>query len=312
MCLIDFTTVQTLYDHQGACLDEFRFERLTAPWEVPLEGRLDRKTNLITLRIGSLESGVDGDWPVYLIAGSCETLRHLHLGHGTRLALAHGAVLDQGDFGSVTQELLSSVDIQITLVGIDPEFSMPLETLALCGLDAERIVQGATRHIIDFSSLRTLVLESCSDVTGAFGKLSQERQNPPIEKVTSRLTSLKSFSLRHETSNGLFQKKLELFLCSLLPLEHLYVLLEGGQRPQKLAVILKIHGKSLRSLVWDERKAPTTSEHEDQTVMASPTGHLGVISTTCSNLTALGITLDWKEISWCKETQVKVPSSSLM
>ncbi len=269
---------------------------------------LEGKGNLTTLHIGSLEADNDQQFQSYVVARSCLTLRHLHLGCQT-IASRGGLTFAQPDI--VTERLFDLIEQELTDKGNEQRFSMLLETLSLNGMSFNRIVQGVTRSVIDFSGLVTLVLESCCDITEAFTTLRQETQDSSSKQVTNSLTSLKNFTLRHERSDVPFQNAFEVFLCSLPPLEKLHILLEGGLKRLELESILNVHGKSLQSLIWDETRGPRISPDHDQILVRGGTGHLGVISRLCPSLISLGIALDWDKVAKCPVTRNKVPVMSI-
>lgn len=166
---------------------------------------------------------------------------------------------------------------------------LDLSTLRLCGLDLKLLFQGLKRPLINFAYLTRLKFESCPNVVAALDLLRTSQLSTPNP---NRL-KLQSFVLRCEIILPPFRAALEAFLCSLDGLWELQVLLEGSHTAQDLAPILRVHGKSLRILVWDERTGPRTSTRQSTTSVIG-TCHLKTISTFCRELTSLGIPLNWQ------------------
>ena len=179
------------------------------------------------------------------------------------------------------------------------------ETLHLCGFDFATILRFAHPHTIDLSNLHSLTLESCSGLCQAFASLVPD-QDLGAESLANMNFRPKHFFIRQEIPCLSFQTNLEHFLCNIPGLTQLCVLLDGFP-PQKLGEILKIQGKSLQSLVWDERQLARTETGMSHHHFTTPMGRLVKIAKYCRRLTALGIALDWQAINGSEKHHAKVP-----
>lgn len=220
------------------------------------------KEGLTDLRINGINLTDNEDWPVALIAGSRRTLRHLGIGNELQLAddyrvRSRGHAVDMQDLENAVKKLCKIRD------GTD-DVNFDLEDLALCTLDVNAFFGGSLGGGIDFKNLNSLAIESCHGLPHAFQLLLGPDAFPqkPIE-----LLRLKAFYLRHETSNVPFQEHLSWFLASLSGLECLQVLLEGSTEAVNLPRILRVHGQTLRILVWDKRSGPRISTDRSTSVI---------------------------------------------
>ena len=156
--------------------------------------------------------------------------------------------------------------------------------------------------VVDFSSLSTLVLESCVGLEAALPVLMEAET---AKRKGNGALQLHTLAIRHENATDECLQSLERFLLSLKPLTHLHILLEGRyEEPIELRKVLQIHGNHLHSFVYDERLAPRESAEDD--MIASPADsvkNLIDIANHCPSLKALGISLHWEEI---QENQKKV------
>lgn len=159
---------------------------------------------------------------------------------------------------------------------------MKLDWLEFCGLHLSPIldpkVSGNIGQAIDWSRLTTLSLQSCVGLGATFKLLLDAKNN---------VRSLRSLSLGHENGGVEFQCELETFLTGLPPLRDLHVLVFGSPSHQELEPLLKVHGPTLRTFVWDE-VAP-----DGHIVFPPNLGHLDTVSQYCPKLLALGLSWDW-------------------
>lgn len=153
-------------------------------------------------------------------------------------------------------------------------------------MDVRTVVAGALGLEIDFTSLTALRLESCSgldEVMADFVGKDPQRATP------FRLTSL---FVRHELGSEAFAQHLTAFLTSFAGLPHLSLLLEGHGRAVRKAPILEMHGKTLHTLVWDERERSRKDTKTD-TALVPNDNSLGIVPQYCPNLTALSLSITW-------------------
>ena len=167
---------------------------------------------------------------------------------------------------------------------------LKLESLKLIGWDLRPLVNGAYRPITDFNSLTSLTLESCLglfDVLPMFTKVSGG-------EAVIRLPNLQSLTIRNERDDHPdFTRSLDYFLRSLPPLRTLHLLLSGHYVMRSSKEFLKIHGATLRTLVWDERLGRRHDLDDDRLVDLRDAGKLGTIVKYCPNLVELGISIRW-------------------
>ena len=294
-CGLESDTLGILLEHHGNSLHDLTFERDALPWKsTPLV-----RDRLKTLGVHSLEVDIldkERDWPSLLVARNCNSLRNLQLGRLSEIIKRPGS--SHGGHRastSATRKFFISVKSKMETAGTEKQTSLlKLESLELCGLDFNLILTAKNPSIVDFANVRALVLESCFGIEEAFLglRMGTIRSNPLAS------LRLKSLIIRHENANPRFLSELERFLCSLPGLRTLHVLLDGSSHSANLEKILKVHGKSLRSLVWDDRELPR--EFVDANMTSENDliyGHLGVVSRHCHRLRALGLSLDWKIVT---------------
>ncbi len=131
-----------------------------------------------------------------------------------------------------------------------------------------------------------------------FTKLRPDKDSQTSSMPSSSSSSglqLRSFHLRHKYSNLQFRRQLLEFLASLPGLTTLSVLLENVNQPHRckgLKNVLSAHGKTLRTLVWDERKGPEIAYPEPEDRLPSPSD-LGDIAKYCVGLVELGVPCCW-------------------
>jgi hypothetical protein len=269
------------------------------------------KMHLTSLRASSIDSSHGSRWLGRLIAYNSQTLRELYLGRRSELAYPTNSAVNNASLDTTTKDLLITIEEEMKACGRDPEFTLQLISLGLYGLAFDRIVQGEDRCMINLSKIRSLSLGSCSGVSGGFSTITQVTPGLTNGKTSSKLSSLRFFKIRQEGCTPGFQLCLEQFLCSLPRLRQLHVLLEGCTTRQLLRPILKKQGKYLRSLIWDERRAPRASTTSGQALVSKTANRLGLISTCCPKLLALGTTLDWNSLLASTEYQNKVLNITL-
>ena len=283
-CTLETSTLALLFDYQGATLRGLSVTRYTEPQSVYrlLVGGLKH------LVITDLNLEQRCEWPSELIARNRDTLRHLHLGMMNRIA--HNYITDDNP---IRLELPTSFrEVAKVALSANERGTVPissLETLGLYGLSLENIIKGALGFDIDFSSMTTLRLESCWGLENAFALLMGKNgfQNTPQSVL--RLTS---FFIRDSDGTPMFARHLAAFLTSFTGLTHLGLLLEGQSKAMNKAPILKMHGKTLQTLIWHERRCPRVCTRTDPSLF-SKDNNLELISINCPNLIALGLAVNW-------------------
>lgn len=226
-----------------------------------------------------------------MIARNAEKLRHLSLGFTT--CIAHDFAHSQ----SPRHDMMSTsfaVDLRDTLSesDLEPLINLSLESLSLCGLDLGGVIWGETALYVNFNNITQLRLESCSGLSQAFSLF-----NVQIGFSKLALGALQDLFLRIEDPDPNLTTSLETFLTAVRGLTSLKVLIDKVAAVQDLEPILKVHGKTLRTLVWDERHGSRKRFDVCTSPMSPKLGHLSVVSRNCPSLKLLGIPLDWDTIS---------------
>lgn len=248
---------------------------------------------LQSLRITDLNIEQRCEWPSKLIAQNRNTLRHLHLGIVSTAARNYAVKHATRQLGLPTSFAEMAKE---TLIPDEREMMpmLSLETLGLYGVKFENIVGGALGLGIDFNSMTALRLESCSGLNEAFAVLMGSDR---CRNATLRVPKLTSFFVRHEYGDQAFAQHLAAFLTSFTGLEHLGLLLDRQRPAMRKAPILQLHGQTLQTLVWDERRKPRKDTRTDTSVGLKDNG-FRLISLKCPNLTALGLSILWSTSNW--------------
>ena len=205
---------------------------------------------------------------------------------------------------SETDQFIVALDMKVvTRRGLSAPVVMHLKSLSLCGLDLDSILTNSSYFSIDFNALQSLTLESCAGLEHALPKL----MGPDVvHHETLGALRLETFILRHECPYTFFAQALETFLLSLRPLKTLHILLENPSQACLPFESLKHHGKTLQSLIWDERRSPRSDVSADTSRIPDKFFHLKYIARYCTKLRALGITLDWEILASSDKIQQEV------
>lgn len=271
--------------HQSATLRGLGLSRYSEPQNVSsllIEG-------LQHLVITDLNIQRKCEWPSRLISQNRNTLRHLKIG------VMNTVVRDYAIHNFLSHHELPSSFAECAKeeLPVSERETMPtlsLETLSLYGLNLENVVGGALGLDIDFNSMTGLRFESCSGLTQAFALLMG---NGGAQKT--KLGSLKSFILRHEDGSQAFAQHLIAFLICLPGLSHLSILLDRCSKAIRTEQILGVHGKTLQTLIWEQRTGPRADTKSNTSVFRN--SNLKYISLNCPNLKALGLAIDWPSIN---------------
>ena len=285
-CALENSTLALLIKHHGARLRSLIVTRFSEPQNVPnllVEG-------LHHLAITDLNIEQRCEWSSKLIAQNRNTLRHLHLGVISRIARGYADILIPGvsqhelpaTFAEMAKEALPASEREMVPI-------LSLETLGLYGLNFENAVRGALGLEIEFQCMTSLRLESCSGLSEAFAVLLG---NDASQNGTLSGLKLTSFFVRYEARSQAFAQHLADFLTSFTGLKHLGLLLEGRGQAMSKAPILEMHGKTLQTLVWDERRGPRMDTRTDTTLLLKE-NNFKLVSLKCPNLTTLGLPIRW-------------------
>ena len=225
------------------------------------------------------------------MAGNSRTLRNLELGYED-LVVHDFMSMHFYDLEKQTNKTLRFCE-KLAERAEPADVSVPvlkLKSLRIIGLDLRPLVNGSFRPITDFNSLTSLTLESCCGLTYAFPLLARRSGNEAV----NRLPNLQSLTIRREIDNNPdFIRDLDNFLRSLSPLRALRVLLSGYYVMRSSKEFLKVHGATLRTLIWDERLGRRHDLADDRLVDLRDAGRLSTIVKHCPNLVELGLSVRW-------------------
>ena len=247
------------------------------------------------LAITDLNLDKRNEWPARLIAQHRNTLLHLRLGTMNSVARAYAENIltryDPSRWYMLPTSFRPAKMKGSRAVGPETKPVLSLRTLSLYGLSAEKVLRGAFGFEIDFKSLTSLRLASCCTVESAFALLMGKNGSP---NASSSAIKLSSFFIRHEGRGHSLARHVKAFLLSFTGLKHLTLLLEWGEsgRAMNKAPILDMHGKSLQTLVWDERTGPRKALGASSSVCSS--NNLRLVLDKCPNLTTLGLPVNWE------------------
>ena len=300
-CEVDAATVNLLFERQNASLERFLCNRYSSSCD--LSGSVIK--GICDLSIKSMDLDRGGCiWAASMLVKNAESLNGLHLGSTARIAHEY-ALKRRPPYGEMSTSLANGVKKALAKIGPDELIHLSVTSLTLCGIDFESVVLGELGLYIDFNNLTVLRLESCAGLSQAFDMLVN--QVDPSELV---LSALQDLFVRLETADQTFSASLERFLTSIPGLCHLQVLIERASAPQHLEPILKVHGESLLTLVWDERRGPRKTLDAPTSLLYTKLGNLKVISHYCRGLTVLAIPLYWDAISSSDKYHVTVTESA--
>ncbi len=305
--MVSKKTLGLLFRLHGAALRTLRLNRQADTWDElgPIPDRLHKlRLGSLRSRWGRYESNLDRYWQTTLVARNCNTLRHLELGFETDAAedFFGGPIFDD-EWTGPEQTMIFG---RMLKEECDyPNASMSLHSLKLINCDVDVLLNKKQWQSMDLRNLTKLVLEDCYGQE-VFPSSSHTSKKP---EVTHCLPNLTTFTYRQKNLDRYERKQLKDFLCSLpRGLSDLSVLLDGTKKSVTLEPILRVHGKTLRTLVWDERSCRrTTLNHSGATYPSKDgVGHLSTISKACHGLIELGLTIDWAKIWGSNESHTKV------
>ena len=263
-------------------------------------------------RLHKYETGLSKYWQTILLARNCKTLCHLELGFETDAAEDFfGEPVgddDRVDFGQ-TKVFARTLKEECR----KQNASISLHSLKLISCDIAVLLKSKYWPTIDLRNLTHLVLEECFSEPQAFPLLSSISKNPEDARC---LLSITSFTFRQkyiEEDDG--QSQLRDFICALpRGLQDLSVLVDNVHKSIGLRSILRVHGKTLKTLIWDERTYRLQGVQSCTALFPKKhgVGYLPIISNACPNLRELGIAMDWTRIRALNGAETKVFLSQLI
>ena len=286
-CELDASTLRLLFERQKANLRTLfctRFSSISI--SIPVIGAM------YSLSVESIDPYRDHCWwEAAMIIKNAATLSHLRLGFISHIA--HDFALKRRPvYGRMSTLLSDSLGHCLSDLHLS-EVHLSLGSLHLCGLNLGSVLlQGKVALDIDFTKITQLRLESCPELSQAFSILID-----PTGSSRTALGALEDLFIRFEDPDAHFSNSLESFLTSIPRLIHLRVLIDNALADQDLEPILEFHGKTLRTLVWDERSGPRTRLDASTSLLSTGLRRLKIVSQKCPSLTVLGIALNWEAIS---------------
>ena len=289
-------TLELVARRHGHCLKELQIYNISS-----YNSTVDFSA-LATLDAGDMDLFFGFFWASKSVANSHKSLIHLELGCERFLALLY---LDGNGFLTASEAWESTHNADNNIRDHLParfqeyskskvESSLPtlvltLESLLLIGVDCGYTPARGAPTMLDIDNLTSLCLESYLNLRQSFPALSLRNPDAP-----SLLPQLRSFRLRQEGSDALFQDGLKAFLLASKGPVHLAILLEGSGPFSPPDCFVGNHGSTVRTLVWGQRKGPRI-ELDASTNTATPSmmsRFLDKIVKKCPNLRELGLAVN--------------------
>ena len=299
-CELDIATVNLLFERQEASLRGFACNRYSSSCD--LSGSMVEGIDFLSIESMDLDRGCC-EWAASMLVTNAESLHNLQLGFTNRIARDF-ALKRRPQHDEMSALLANDLHQILSQRGLDPLIHLSLESLGLCGFDFGSVVRKEIGLDIDFNDLTMLRLESCAGLNQAFQLFMGQ-----VDSSKLALSALQDLFVRLEKPVQDFSAGLESFLTSICGLTSLQVLIDGASATQDLKPILKVHGESLRTLVWDERRGRRTQLGVSTSLLPFKLGNLKIISQYCRSLQVLAIPLDWGAISSSHEHHMAVTES---
>ena len=298
------STFETLVRHHGDCLRVLKVTAQCGDFEKPWWQKLNG-LECLRLNIYDEEEAADYEWPCHTLISNHKTLQVLDMGVERAVAerYSRGETYEDDDTG-VTKvgKDLAKVVSALEIVDYESITLHPLHTLRLCGFDLQDFLIHCPIEVLDFSRLKTLVLESCCDLKNALPLITSNGVDEPFQ----HLTNLRRLILRNEDVDARLHSLLRVFFCSLRELTDVSILLEGEDDVRTLTLKTGSLGQSLQSLVWDVRKKSMDSVRSDYASHLRDADDLRAIARRCPNLKELGLSLDWTLFEMYPKHKTKV------
>ena len=245
------------------------------------------------------------------MARNCKTLRHLELGFETDAAEDFfGEPIGDDDRVDYEQTMVFARTLREECKRLNA--SMSLLSLKLISCDIDVLLKFKYRPTVDLRNLTHLVLEECFSERRTFPLLSLISENPEDARC---LLSITSFTFRQKHMEDDDRTQLRDFICALpCGIQDLCVLIDYANKSVGLRSILRVHGKTLKTLIWDERTYRLQGVQSCTALFPKKhgVGYLPIISNACPNLRELGIAMDWTRIRALNGAETKVFLSHLI
>ncbi|KAL8707116.1 MAG: hypothetical protein Q9225_007822 [Loekoesia sp. 1 TL-2023] len=237
-------------------------------------------------------------WITDIIVQHSDSLEHLCLG-AEASAYKFYATSDQHihrNIDNILDEMLEHLD-EITEAHSETEGTdthlLALTMLEFKGINVSKLIKPGF-HLQNWRYLKSLTLESCYGLEQVFSFLVDEKNEQGLS-LRSDLR-LHSFHLRHESCSQQFKVQLLDFLSSISGLVDLSILLETNDQQQGFQKVLETHGRSLKTLVWDERTRMRDDYISQEGYKLPSYQQLDSIAKYCPNLVELGVLLEWRAL----------------
>lgn len=216
-------------------------------------------TKLVTLHIDDMEQGRMADRVCRLLLKNRRTLQNLMLGCERYLVFKKS--MEDEDFlifdylTIIVHEKLRNHTMTSQAATQDTGLTGPIlsvETLHLIGYSFTPSSLPRQNPLFAPDKIKSLVVESCDgweETTCLPSPMALSMDNVPI---------LQSFALRQEACTDIFQIQIVSFLQGFEGLQHLHMLLEGTGPFIDPDCFIKNHGKTLTTLVWEQRTSRMT------------------------------------------------------
>ena len=296
-CICDRSTIDQLLETQELSLTTLSFDQIcyaSSAFDHCIRG-------LQSLSVRSLES--DGlDW-LWCMTYEQTSLKHLTLGaeiDAIQRFYRPGSGLDEKYDLMLEDFMMNYVDNHDDDDYDDDRrdyFLLTSDSFGLIGLSVDKLFRGPS-SLLDFSALTSLSLEDCWGVEDFFTVIQNANNKQGVK--TQSLLRLRSFHLRHNSlhQDTNIRASLLAFLTSIPGLTNLSILLQANERPpsfrgRNFGNVLLTHGKTLRTLVWEERITCRESYVERSNARFPSSDGLVEIAQSCNNLVELSIPIDW-------------------
>lgn len=291
---MDIATYDCLENLQRSSLTTLHISRYSDGSEDPDSACLDGLTSLC---LNAIDGSVYPWWIGEILRDTSKTLKHLCLG-------AESSALEVYNKPNEGLQLRQHIDNTLEemverVVGntFDANFEdaplLALNTLELKGLNAGKLIRSGFTFQL-WSCLRSLTLESCYNVEPALSFLATKKEHDSEGRSELRLHS---FHIRHhEPSSQLFIATLQKVLTSFTGLINLSILLENVDGALDLQVVLASHQKTLRTLVFEERRGRRDNLAGPATSQLPSIEQLGMIAGCCPDLVELGVLVRWDKL----------------
>ena len=299
MCNLDSSTIELLWKYQCGRLKSLEvcsyFSGFYLPRGAPSNFLSERL--VINSMFGYSVSFIN-NWIRHVIEDSHISLRKLTIGYEdlARVAYAKGNISEHISASGMQTECTRYLAPPLSLVcrpvnDNGTQRPLKLNSVRLLGVDLFVICNFDPGPIFDFDSLKSLTLESCSNIEPVLSALPGERSLKGMQK-------LRSLTIRSEFRSETLQGHLQAFLCSLTRLNTLVLMLDGvGNFTIDLETVLAVHGNTLQKLVWDARTGCRNNPSRSVSLVPPLDTLLDLISCHCPNLVELGGIFDWHTIS---------------